>query len=160
MTSGKTGISFKKEKIQEVCIFILDYISSLDIHGVTNDLFSNAKEKLSKKYDDGKISKEIKGFLGILIEWVEQFNMQDQEKLNELLIERFGFEFSDIKRGLSRAINISTIVKRGKILKDEEYRFIEEHVSNLCQSEPDSPEIAVLNKLLLDYHERRKKANL
>jgi len=70
----------------------------------------------------------------------------DYNELNAILNEKFGMglEFDSKKI-------IAAIIKRGKIRNDDEYRLIDEQVNELCQTNRQSHEIELLNKLLLDF---------
>jgi hypothetical protein len=50
-----------------------------------------------------------------------------------------------------RLEKIAKISERGKIKTDNEFRMIEEHVSELCEMDGNQEMIDKLNVLLLDY---------
>jgi hypothetical protein len=79
-------------------------------------------------------------------EWAKGLSPSDYKELNAILNEKFGMGLEFDRKKI-----IAAIIKRGKIRSDDEYRLIDEQVDELCQTNRQSHEIELLNKLLLDF---------
>jgi hypothetical protein len=82
-------------------------------------------------------------------EWSRDFPLADYRELNVILIEKFGkgLEYDSKK-------TIASIVKRGKLRNEDEYRLIDDAVNELCQTNHQSSEIETFNKMLLEFHNK------
>ena len=72
------------------------------------------------------------------------------EKLNNTLFTQFGQDLSTYSQNNSS--RLEEIVKRGKIINDEEFRFVEQKVSDICQIDAQSQQVIILNNLLAAYY--------
>jgi len=109
------------------------------------DLF---KHSLS---DDKRIIYGFKESKKMLEEWARTLPKEKLTALNNILLSKF-----NKKIDLSSK-EIGGILKRNRIRNDEEFRTIEEKVSEICQTNPKSPELEKLNHLLLVYEQINKK---
>lgn len=85
-------------------------------------------------------------------EMARGLSLTDYKELNAILIEKFGMglEFDSKKA-------IAAINKRGKIRNEDEFRLVDDYINELCQTNPQSSEIELLNKRLLEFHEKMSK---
>jgi hypothetical protein len=102
-----------------------------------------------------------KGRLTVLKNWfrdlIEMPLEEGDLKFNQFLIDRTGYEVDIFKAHYQR---IERIVAKGKITTDRQYYEVNQMVDQLCQIFPvDSAKIAVLNKMLAEYGNRKAKSN-
>ena len=67
----------------------------------------------------------------------------------QYFLDTYGVELRELDK--KKLEKIAKISERGKIKTDNEFRMIEEHVSELCQMDGNQEMIDKLNVLLLDY---------
>lgn len=149
-------------EIREWCHSIIDFFCSIDEKNIT--LYENFKEALSDENKNNFLQKVspsvfIKGLRQAkndINEWASYLPKSDLESLNEMLRIKFGKDLHTHSKDISK--QISTVLKRGKINNDDEFRLIEEKVGELCESESELSEIDMFNKLLLAYEDKKKKS--
>lgn len=136
-------------------VFIYNYLY--------NDFLNKADDVLKKKYGvffQTQLNAIIKAFQrndyrGMKMMYRDTnemaMDMPNEQllELNKMLQERFGHSLQDEEKKVIHTID--KIVKRGKIINDEEYSIVETTVAELCQTQPDSIKIDILNKLLVAY---------
>lgn len=118
--------------------------------------FSEVMKSTFDKYPNQNSKKMLQGYRESyrdINEMAKNLSLIDYNELDKILIERFGKGLNDV----NNTKILEKIIKRGKIISDDEFRLIDEKVNELCQTEPQSSEVDMLNKLLLVYHEKRKK---
>jgi hypothetical protein len=86
--------------------------------------------------------------------WASDLRQNEQIELDKILTEKFG-EGLFVNQSKQKSL-INKIIKSGTIKDDEQYRLIEETVSVLSQTEPDSEKIKTMNELLIEYCKRSK----
>ncbi|MBP6865852.1 MAG: hypothetical protein KBC32_11380 [Candidatus Didemnitutus sp.] len=91
-----------------------------------------------------------------LLEWSRGLAAPDRRELSGILQRTLGLplDYFDKKR-LER---IAKIVGRGHLRSDDEWRFIEERIQELCERSDNDEEIVRLNRLLAAYEEKKKSA--
>ena len=74
-------------------------------------------------------------------------------KFNQYLKENTGYDMDIFKSYYGR---VNTIIKKGKIISDEQFYEISLLVDQLSQTEPvDNQRIQIINELLLEYQKRK-----
>lgn len=86
-------------------------------------------------------------------EMASMLPFDDFMELNKILVEKFGKGLDEINNKTMRLIN--RVIKRGKIINDEEYRILEDQINKLSQSKSQQSEIEIINKLLTDYYQKK-----
>ena len=91
-----------------------------------------------------------------LLEWSRELPAHDRRELSGVLQRTLGLplDYFDKKR-LER---IAKIVRCGSLRSDDEWRFVEERIQELCESPENDEEILRLNRLLAVYEEKKKPA--
>ena len=78
-------------------------------------------------------------------------------KFNKYLQDKTHYDIDIFKSYFQR---VDKIVKKGKITSDNQYFDINIMVDQLCQTDPDSDRIKILNRLLIDYEQgKTRKTN-
>lgn len=67
----------------------------------------------------------------------------------QYFLDTYGIDLMELNK--KKLEKIAKILERGRIKTDNEFRMIEEHVSELCQTDGNQEMIDKLNVLLLDY---------
>ncbi len=137
------------------CLNVLDYIyNNYPIDQALKDLHRQAfsAETKNKYLDQVSPSLYLKGLRQAFRDTNEMAKDMPSHQLNELnkiLKDKFGKDLNDdFRNNLTR---IKSVLKRGKIVNDEEYEIIERRVDELCQTNNASTEIKSLNGLLINY---------
>lgn len=87
-------------------------------------------------------------------EWALGLPEEDQIIINKALFEKFNRNLLTHKKEAEKMI--AKVLKSGLIRTPLEYQIMEQTVSELSQTQPDSDKIPVLNKLLIQYSEQLK----
>lgn len=138
------------EKIKHWYITILDYVA-LKIPELKS-FAESTKENILSKYNN--YSHDI--YRGLvqsrkdINDLTESLNNLEYIELNNILRERFGENLDDYKAELV----IKKVIQRGRIKSDEEFKLLEERMSDLSQIESSLVEIEKINKLLLAYENK------
>jgi hypothetical protein len=137
--------------LQKKCLTILDFM--FDRVPTFEKYYLPIKEYLQTDIGNTKrVLNTVKDFFRDLKIVSEDLPPNDRVDLYNLLQITYGagWEDSDIKE-------IEKIIARGKILNDDEFRLLDNHVDNLCQtSENNNDAIEVINSLLLSYMKTKK----
>ena len=95
---------------------------------------------------------DLKGLQSIkndLIEMLKDVPSSEIQRLDEALIQKIGLSYSQID-GQS-AKRIKTILKRGKINNDEEFRFIQSYLNELKDTSLPESDLNRMEELLIKY---------
>ena len=127
-------------KLSEYIIKIAHERDGMDMDDELIVYYQNAIKETNEWYDKGK-----KGA-----------SLPDTSRWRDFLIanrqyflDTYGVDLMELDK--KRLEKIAKISERGKIKTDNEFRMIEEHVSELCQMDGNQEMIDKLNVLLLDY---------
>ncbi len=138
------------EFIKDYCIAILEFIAS-KVPSEFKEGYKVTIDNYKSFYNEGIVKGFKEGYRDCF-EMAKALPLNDYQELNDLLIRKFGrgLEDSNYSKLLDR------IIRQNKISNDEEYRLVDEKVNELCQTDPESPLIKVLNNFLLTYQEKKK----
>lgn len=142
--------------IRKWCLTILDFIYSDNV--IHTDVIELRKQAFDEKTKTRYLEQTTPG---IYLKGLRQafndindmaLNAPNQllEKLNNTLFTQFGQDLSTYSQNNSS--RLEEIVKRGKIINDEEFRFVEQKVSDICQIDAQSQQVIILNNLLAAYY--------
>lgn len=145
----KTDKLLEYQTILDKCLVMCEFLKNNSPDNY-KFIFDNMKSNLEQGFKN-KNYKGLKSTYRDLKEWVKGAPVKELEKFNHTFFIKFG-------EGLDSVNITDKIIKRGMIINDDEFRLIDKQVNDLCQTEPQSSEIEILNKLLLEYHEKCKKS--
>ena len=135
------------KKLRDKCLLFNQFmINKGGVPSQLADAFERSNELIEKAYKEGEI-KPLRSMSADIDEQVRHMPLA-----MALEIERIFKENLDIVIDNSKIID--AIVKRGKIRNEDEFRFIENEVSELCQTNIGSPEIDILKKMLIVFYEK------
>ena len=134
-------------KLSEYIIKIAHERDGMDMDNELIVWYQNAIKRTYEWYDKGK-----KGMLSQCY----RASLPDTSRWRDFLIanrqyflDTYGIDLMELDK--KRLEKIAKISERGKIKTDNEFRMIEEHVSELCEMDGNQEMIDKLNVLLLDY---------
>ena len=132
-----TALHYMANKNSDFKVFCESVLNTLEHSQLIND------KKMLKGFEEG-----VRDFK----EMARGLSLNDYKELNAILIEKFGMglEFDSKKA-------VATITKQGKIRNEVEFRLVDDYINELCQTNPQSSEIQLLNKMLLEFHENMSK---
>ncbi|MFT3946515.1 MAG: hypothetical protein QM763_06025 [Agriterribacter sp.] len=145
--------------IREWCITIIKFICSKNetsryILEIYKESFSeDSKNKYLEKASPSIYIKGLQQAYKDTNEWALGLPKTDIDELNSILRAKFGKDLNTYSK--QNIKTIAKIVARGKINNGDEFRIINEKVNEICQTNPDSPELDNLNRLLLVYEKSR-----
>jgi len=137
--------------MKDWCIVIYDY---LNIHKSTNENFYQSFTAIIQKAFDQHDLRGMRMVFNDTNEMARGLPETQLLELNRILEAKFGRSLTDEEKEMKKQIN--KIVKRGKINNDDEFRLLEQSVSELSQEQSYSSEIETLNRLLAGYHQRSR----
>lgn len=141
--------------LKDWSITILDFF----ISKYGNDPLSQTFQFLQKFYETvlkGFDSNNLRGSRLLyqdLNDWAKDLPPKELEELNQILLEKFGFNLK--KYDSKNSAKIKRIIKRGTINNDDEYRLLLDRVDEIYADENTKDEVDILNGLLADYDKRR-----
>lgn len=117
----------------------------------SNQHFQGLKKQALEHFDKGRLSRLKKWFRDLTEMQVETRDF----KFNQYLNEKTGY---DIDIFQSYNLRVDKTIEKGRITTDNQFYDINMMVDQLSQIEPmDTQKIEKLNKLLLDYEQRKTK---
>lgn len=158
-------ISTSNEKQAELDKYIVLVLATLDYYldpsnpqsiskiGLT-DYYKGLKIQADEQYKKGRLTKLKQWFRDL----TEMFIETNDLKFNDYLRKKTNYD-EDIFKSFNNRLD--KIIEKGKISNDNQFYDIRNAVDQLCQLEPsDLNTINILNKLLLDYEERKAKTKV
>jgi hypothetical protein len=128
----------------------LKYQENKEFIELAKEAFSKqTKMQYLQKVSPGVYLKGLRQAFNDINEMVKDIPKDLLDELNALLREKFGKDLRTYSK--KRLKQIGSVLRRGKILDEDEFRLIEERVSELCQLEPQASDITGLNNLLSTY---------
>jgi len=119
----------------------------------SDEHYRTLKRQTEEHFKAGRLARLKQWFLDLTEMQVECGNL----KFNKYLQDKTHYDIDIFKSCFQR---VDKIVKKGKITSDNQYFDINIMVDQLCQTDPDSDRIKILNRLLIDYEQRKtRKAN-
>lgn len=115
--------------------------------GMPKEFFIEANEFVNKAYHE-KNMKVLKAGDSDMYLHIKEMPLQMQLELKELFKEKLDLDLDILQKQFEKSI--VKIIKRGKILNDDEYRLILDKMDNLTEPKTDD-EIEEMNKMLIDY---------
>lgn len=109
--------------------------------------YKNAIKETYEWYDKGKKGMLSQCYRGTLPDMVHDYVFLAENR--QYFLDTYGIDLMELNK--KKLEKIAKILERGKIKTDNEFRMIEEHVSELCQTDGNQEMIDKLNGLLLDY---------
>lgn len=145
------------KKYRDLVVATIDYYLDNKLMQLeTNDFDSNQhfqglKKQALEHFDKGRLSRLKKWFRDLTEMQVETRDF----KFNQYLNEKTGY---DIDIFQSYNLRVDKTIEKGRITTDNQFYDINMMVDQLSQIEPmDTQKIEKLNKLLLDYEQRKTK---
>ncbi|PTS95185.1 hypothetical protein DBR11_21735 [Pedobacter sp. HMWF019] len=146
--------------LRKWCLTIIDFIYSDKV--IQTDLIELRKQAFSEETKTRYLEQTTPGiYLKGLRQAYNDINdmalnapNQILEKLNNSLFAQFGKDLSTDSQNISS--RLEEIVDRGKIINDEEFRVVEQKVSDISQIDAQSQQIIILNNLLATYYMSKK----
>lgn len=133
------------EYIKEWCHAIIIFMTKI---GGESPIFTQYVEVINDSYQKQNL-KGLRYCLKDVNEWAKGLSKKDVEELNIVLENKFGINLSDANNKALK--KISTIVKRGKINNEDEYRLLTSRVDEIYANDQKKAELESLNKLLAEY---------
>lgn len=133
------------DRLRKWCIIVTDFIASLL---EDKSLIKNQYDIIDTLYQ----KRDKKGFETVfndLNEWALSLSQDNIGNLNLILINSFGKGLHEVNNKSMRKID--SIIKKGLVKNENEFRIIENRVNELSQMNSSSEEINYLNNLLLKY---------
>lgn len=127
------------------CISIVDYL----IAKAPNVLMDEFREGILNLKENKIGTKQLDSIEVNLIEWANGLSKKDVDELNLILDNRFGSNLDDANNKSLK--KIKTIVKRGKINNEDEFRLLTTRVDEIYANDKRKSELESINELLADY---------
>lgn len=115
--------------------------------GMPKEFFTESIALVNKAYNEKNIKILKSGDSDIYLN-VKEMPLKMQLELKEIFKEKLDLDLDILQKLFDK--NIEKIIKRGKILNDDEYRLLLDKTDNLTEVKTDD-EIKKLNILLIDY---------
>ena len=160
MTGNKLSKEDKKAellKYRDLLLATIDYcidnklmqIKTVDFDSV--QYYKKLKQQTEEHFQKGRLTRLKQWFRDLTEMQIETGAL----KFNKYLQEKTKYEIDIFKSYFQR---VDKIIKKGKITTDNQFYDLGIMVDQLCQTEPVPKEkIDLLNKLLLDYEQRKVK---
>lgn len=115
--------------------------------GMPKEFFTESIALVNKAYNEKNIKILKSGDSDIYLN-VKEMPLKMQLELKEIFKEKLDLDLDILQKLFDK--NIEKIIKRGKILNDDEYRLLLDKTDNLTEVKTDD-EIKKINILLIDY---------
>jgi hypothetical protein len=137
------------EDINEWCLTVIEVV--IQHVGDINPVLKMLKENIliSPANYNKKMLTACENRQRDISEWAIGLSEEHQIAINKILFEKFHNNLLTYKKKDDKIVE--KVIKSGLIQTPLEYQLIEQAVSGLSQSEPDSNKIPVMNKLLNNY---------
>jgi hypothetical protein len=142
--------------IRKWCMAIIDFLYSdnvIDTHLIElrKQAFNEeTKTRYLEKTSPGIYLKGLRQAYNDINDMAVNAPNQILEKLNKMLFTQFGRDLSTYSKNIST--RLEEIVARGGIINDEEFRVVEQRVSDISQIDAQSQHVIILNNLLAAYY--------
>jgi len=145
-----TGKKFELLQFQrDWCLTILDFAINAD----SRMSMIPTREIVESTYARHNL-KGLTMVFNDLTEMMQNSGAEKLKELNSLLYNRFGRDLNFYSR--KKASLIKRILRKGFISNDDEYRTVDQEISDLLLYKPDSETIQALDKLMADFNIGRK----
>lgn len=146
----KSDYATEAEYYKDWYIAFIDFKLGLeDMPNEVKEIYEDSKKRISNiDLKDKRHARGIKEAFNSCKEEIGHWPDNMKADFNDVLYAKFG------ERYQNNEAHVNRIVKRGKINSDDEFRMVDYKVNELCQTNPDSPQIKELNNLLLAYEGR------
>ncbi len=160
MKEGKLNKDEKQaelSKYRDLVLATLDYY--LDNKGLqiktadfdTQEHYKGLKIQTEEHYQKGRLTRLKQWFRDLTEMQVETGDL----KFNKYLQDKTKYDIDIFKSYFQR---IDKVIEKGKITTDNQFYDINMMVDQLCQTEPvDNEKIGILNKLLSEYEQRKRR---
>ncbi len=158
MPSNHLNKDEKQKELRKYCELVLAtidyYLDNKQIHIRTEefdsaDHYRSLKTQVEEHFQKGRLTQLKQWFRDLTEMQVETADL----KFNKYLQDRTKYEIDIFKAFFQR---VDKIVASGKITSDNQFYDINIMVDQLCQIEPvDKDRIAILDKLLFEYKQRK-----
>lgn len=133
------------EHIKEWCHTIISFMTKI---GGESPIFTQYIEVINDSYQKQNL-KGLRYCFKDVNEWAKGLSKKDVEELNIALENKFGINLDDANNKALK--KIGTIVRRGKINNEDEFRLLTNRVDEIYTNDKKKAELESLNKLLADY---------
>ncbi len=150
----KSDYSNEMEYIKDWCITVIDFkLEMIETSTLVKKLYEPLKKDLISNFSSKNkiIQKGFKEAYRSMKDEVRYWPDRIRTDLNNILYSKFGETINQKKEE-----EIRTIMKRGIINNDDEFRMVDEKVNEICQTNPEPSELSKLNYLLLKYEQNKK----
>lgn len=135
------------DQLKEWCSTVIKFI--LENGPAGNTMLMQYEAVINSSYQ----KKDIRGLRMVAKdtkEWAKGLIESDKNKLNEILESKFG-------SGLNGEVdkkNVTQILKKGKIITEDEYRLLLNRVEEIHTDPSKKEEVEMINLLLVEYHKK------
>ena len=147
--------SKKKEEVEQLRNWCLTIVRFIGERGAS-DLFRELENAINKGAERGSL-RGLKIVAGDLREMAGGLNAQDQEKLDAIMLERFGRGLREENRMFQR--EVARILKRGAIKDPDEYRLLVARADEIHADDSKRGEFDRINELFAAFDAQGKTEN-
>jgi hypothetical protein len=138
----------KKEEellfIKDWCLTIIDHLDTISVN--------NSMASFKNAILNGYTAKNLRGMrlaLKDITKMAQYFDVENVNKINYLLKEKFGKDLNDDSEKTQKKIN--QIIKRNKILNPDEFRILKEKAEEIYSDIEQRDMFEKINGLLLNF---------
>ncbi len=135
----------KFELLKNKILLFYDFL--INNSDMPKEFFTEAIELVNIAYNE-KNMKVLKSGDSDMYMNIKEMPLKMQLQLKEIFKEKLDLDLDILQKLFDK--NIEKIIKRGKILNDDEYRILLDKMDNLTEAKTED-EIKKINALLIDY---------
>jgi hypothetical protein len=135
-------------QMHDWCMVTLDYLAEVSPWA---DDFRQAVSAASTK---GNVE-GLRMCVSDLREWVSYAPPADRQRVHERLLAKVGHGLYEVD--LARNKRLASILKRGRIATDNEFRLLMARVDEIYEDEGKQAEVNRINELLSEYEDRKQQ---
>ena len=135
-------------QMHDWCMVALDFLAEV----------SPFAEDLRRDVSAASAEGDVKGLrvcVSDLREWISYAPPADRQRVHERLLARVGHGLYEVD--LARDNRLASILKRGRIATDSEFRLLMARVDEIYEDEGKQAEVNRINELLSEYEDRKRQ---
>ncbi len=118
------------------------------------DPYGETKKLIQKAYESGDL-KILRAGNNDFMDQVREMPIKDANELSAILKKELGKDLTVLEK--MRLTNIQKIIKKGKIITDEEYYLVRERTEEIYNDVNHRNELEELNALIIEFDESKSK---
>lgn len=138
----------KTQELQDLrdwCIAVVRFICDLS---TATELYTQFEEAIENAHQRRDL-RGLKMVSNDLTQWASDLPPEEQDRLERQLTDRFGWGLAKERHDAAR--RVASILRRGQIDSEEQYRLLVEHADEIHADESKTDEMQQINSLLASY---------